>query len=144
MIKKDTLKIINDSIGRLIMGEVMKDDEDVLLLKNPFVVTDQQIPDTNNPERTRMQVVLLPVCYYQILEKFGIGSVYKYNKCQIVENDAEVTENLARMYEGNVSLIEQAYNEQVKATKKAEEAPEVSEEDEGKVVKLFDDKGNNA
>lgn len=130
---KNKIIILNDSVGRLIVGEKVKEDAKTIGVKCPTII------NVSQTENNEMALQLAPYAYIDLLEGFGVDHVWSFPKTSTVVSDGKLRERALEMYEQTVQFISnknaQAIQQEAKVGSKA---PEV----EGQVVDMFDKEGN--
>lgn len=124
-----TVSTFVDHIGRVILGEIVSDTKDTLKVKNPAIVHIGQQPQTG-----QLQVQTIPFFFKEFIDQKSQkdGSVWSFNKENVVVGEVDLDERLVEQYErifSNNPLPVPAANTGAKSsgTTKAE------------VIKLFDD-----
>lgn len=72
------IKIFLDTIGRTIIGEVSKETEKALFIKNPAVVN-----ITPNPQNGQISLQLLPLFFREFLADINESTQWSYQKSMI-------------------------------------------------------------
>jgi len=88
------LKAIIDHVGHTIIGEVIEDKDDVLVLRSPAIL--HAMPNQQN----QLQVQLFPVIFKEFLtgDSKKDGAKFHYKKCRIVETELELDDKLVNQY----------------------------------------------
>ena len=118
----DTLITFLDTVGRTLVGTVVKETETQLHVENPAIVIVQPNPSTN-----QLQMQLIPVFFKEFLEDKSQKLIWEYNKNSITVTSEKL--NFAAQF---VAQYENMWRPFV--------APEAAEGgSEPSVVKLFDE-----
>tara|TARA_R100000995_G_scaffold84565_2_gene63652 strand:- start:1834 stop:2193 length:360 start_codon:yes stop_codon:yes gene_type:complete len=117
------LKIFVDQVGRTVIGELLKECDASIELKNPCTIFVQ-------PNETgQLQVQTVPMFFREFLTEKGReeGTIWTFNKSTIIDSDCatHLDDKLTNQYKAIITNLGQA------------DAPE--EPEEAEVVKLFDD-----
>jgi len=123
MNNKNNLVTIVDQIGRVLLGKVVKSDNNTLTLNNPAIIHIGQ-----NPQTGQIQVQTIPYFFKEFIDasQQEKGSNFTFKRANIVEGEVELDERLKTQYERLFSaapVVAPATNKKVGA----------------EVVKLFDD-----
>jgi hypothetical protein len=88
------IKAIIDHVGHTIIGELVEENENTLVLRSPAIL--HAMPNQQN----QLQVQLFPVIFKEFLagESKKTGAKFTYKKCRIVETDLELDDKLVQQY----------------------------------------------
>lgn len=109
------LTVFLDSIGRTIIGKVVREDDAILAVQNPALVHIQANPQTN-----QLQLQVLPLFFKEFQENKSDPTVWNYKKANVTIADDI---NFAVQFYGQYEQLFQPPQQQ----------------GEPKVVKLFDE-----
>jgi hypothetical protein len=88
------IKVIIDSIGRYIIGEVASEDEKELKLKFPVILHVQPNPQTN-----QLQIQTFPLFFVEFIDKDSRDSnIWAYNKAAITSSDLTLDSKIVQQY----------------------------------------------
>lgn len=87
-------KAIIDHVGRLVVGKVVSEDDNVLVLNNPILV------DARPDPKGQLQVTSFPVIFFEFLDKDNRDkNNWTYSKSSIVVSDVVLDDRILSQYE---------------------------------------------
>ena len=120
------LTVFVDGIGRTVLGEVVKDTKNELVVSNPAII--HVVP---NQQTGQISVQLLPFFFKEFTKATELKATWAFNKSNLtVSTGIELDDKIISQYKGLYSPIT--------APEPGIVTPGASKE-EPKVVKLFDD-----
>jgi hypothetical protein len=135
-------KVIIDQIGRVVVGDLVKEDKTTMSLSNPTIIHVQPNPDTG-----QLSVQVFPYIFVEFINPQERDSnVWHFQKSNIVQSDvilddkiletyAKLKENSAKADDGIIDAEEVPQRYDAEEVKK----PEVSTDgSESNVVDMFD------
>ena len=95
------LAVFIDSVGRTVLGSVVKDSKTVLEVKNPSVLHVQP-----NPENGQIQVQLIPIFFKEFAGANNVDTVCEYLKSGItMAKELKLDDRLIDQYTNMYSVI---------------------------------------
>tara|TARA_R110000751_G_scaffold291334_2_gene398245 strand:- start:550 stop:924 length:375 start_codon:yes stop_codon:yes gene_type:complete len=95
------LAVFIDSVGRTVLGSVVKDSKTVLEVKNPSVLHVQP-----NPENGQIQVQLIPIFFKEFAGANNVDTVWEYLKSGItMAKELKLDDRLIDQYTNMYSVI---------------------------------------
>jgi len=124
-----TVSTFVDHIGRVILGEIVSDTKDTLKVKNPAIVHIGQQPQTG-----QLQVQTIPFFFKEFIDQKSQkeGSVWSFNKENVVVGEVDLDERLVEQYE-------KIFSNNPLTIPTANTGAKSSGVNKAEVIKLFDD-----
>jgi hypothetical protein len=122
----ENITIFIDNVGRMIIGSIneQSSNKTTLGIDNPCVINIQADQQTG-----QMSVQLLPFVFSEFVQNKEENITWKFNRTSIVASDNLQIE----------PRITQQYNQIISSSQTPAPLPEVTNEEEPEVVKLFDE-----
>lgn len=134
MNEEKNIIMVQDSIGRLILVELISNDGGVLTIKNPLVATPTQMQDKN-------VLQFLPYCFVELIDREAKDAIWEFPLNTFAIYSGSINPSIAEAYEKLAFQFYEAELQQPNQPLPNDNGGESSEEEvePGKIVKLFDD-----
>ena len=127
---QDKLVVFLDAIGRVIVGEELKDrsTDTQLVVKNPVIIHVE-------PKNGNISIQFFPVFFKEFLGSKSEGSIFTYNKANLA-----IADNMVMDFKLYAQYLQMFYGQPPTATQTVGAPPPPQGNDNGpKTIKLFED-----